>query len=333
MRTERPRIVVLDGATSTAHRPGCAVPPGEPAWDELAALGELVVYDRSTAEEALVRGAAADVVLTNKVRVGARELAAWPRLRLVSVLATGTNVIDHGACKERGVVVCNVPGYSTESVVAHVFSLLLELRLASAEHAQATPARWPACPDFSFTLRATRELAGSTFALVGVGTIGRRVGAVAHAFGMHVIAARQRSSASVELPFPLAWVELDEAFARADVLSLHCPLTETTRELVNARRLALMRPSALLINTARGPLIDEGALEAALRSGALGGAGLDVLSVEPPPADHPLLRAPRCLVTPHIAWATQEARGRLLAASAKNVAAFLAGAPVNAVLG
>jgi glycerate dehydrogenase len=328
-----PRCVVLDGATLTPHVPGTAAPPDEPTWEGLEALVALVVHERTAPELTLERAAEAELVLTNKVVLDRARLGALGRLRYIGVLATGTNVVDLEAARTAGIVVTNVPGYASESVVEHVFGLVFELSLRVAEHAHAVrEGGWTRAPDFCFRVGTTRELCGQTLGIVGMGMIGRRVAAVGQALGMRVLAAQQASMHEAKyFGLPVEWVPLDELFARADVLSLHCPLSPDTERLVDARRLGLMKPSALLINTGRGGLVDEAALSEALRAGRLAGAGLDVLSTEPPRSDHPLVGAPNCLVTPHIAWATTAARTRLMAAATQNVRAFLEGRPVNVV--
>jgi len=329
----RPLCVVLDGFSLTPHVPGTPAPPDEPSWNDLGALVELVVYERTAPELVLGRASEAELVLTNKAVLDSATLGALGRLRYVGVLATGTNIVDLEAARSAGVVVTNVPGYASESVVEHVFGLILELSLRIAEHARAVrDGRWARAPDFCFRLGTTRELSGQSLGVVGMGTIGSRVAAVGHALGMRVLAAQQASMhESKYRGLPVRWLPLDELFARADVLSLHCPLCPETERLVDARRLALMKPSALLINTGRGGLVDEAALSEALRARRLAGAGLDVLSAEPPSADHPLVHAPNCLVTPHVAWATTAARTRLMAAVTQNVRAFLEGRPDNVV--
>lgn len=318
----RPRIVALDGATLN---------PGDNPWDEVAALGDLAVYDRTPAEAVVERAAGADIVLTNKTPLSAAALGRLPRLRYVSVLATGFNIVDVAAARARGVPVSNVPEYGTRSVAQLVFALILELCHHVGLHDRAVrDGEWAARGDFSFWKTPLVELAGKTMAIVGFGRIGRAVGELAHAFGMPVIAV---DPAPGEPPGwrPFSWCGVDEAFRRADALSLNCSLTPQNEGLVNARRLALMKPSALLVNAARGGLVVEADLAAALAAGRPAGAALDVVSSEPIAPDNPLLATPSCILTPHIAWATREARARLMAATAANLRAFLAGSPINVV--
>lgn len=320
----RPRLVVLDGHTCN---------PGDLSWQPLENLGDLVVHARTGPAELAGRLAGADVVLTNKTRLDAAALAAAAGLRGIAVLATGYDVVDVQAARRLGIPVCNVPEYGTASVAQAVFALLLELCLHTGAHAEAVrQGRWSRCPDFCFWDGSLTELAGRCLGVVGLGRIGRAVARIGSAFGMEVIACgRGAPAAGAAPPDDIPLVDLDSLLAASDVVSLHCPLTEQTRGLINAARIAHMKPGALLINTGRGALIEEADLAAALRSGRLGGAGLDVLTVEPPAADHPLLQAPNCLITPHIAWATRQARERLIAVSAANVAALLAGAPQHRV--
>ncbi len=314
------RIVVLDGHS---------LDPGDLGWEALSALGELTVYPRSADVEVVPRAADAPIVLTNKTRLGESQLSSLPALRYVGVLATGFDVVDVRAAAARHVIVTNVPAYGTESVAQATFALLLELCNHVGLHAEAAQrGRWSGQPDFSYRERPLRELAGSTFGIIGHGRIGRAVARIARGFSMRVLVTPSRTATTdsdVEV------VPLEQLLARADVVSLHCPLTPDTTRLMDARRLALMKRDALLLNTARGGLIDEAALRVALERGELSGAGLDVLSVEPPAADHPLLSAPRCLVTPHLAWATLESRLRLRDVAVDNVRAFLAGTPRNVV--
>lgn len=317
------KIVVLDGHTLN---------PGDNPWDELAALGDLTVHVRSAADEVVPRALGAEVVLTNKTHLDAAALAALPGLRFVGVLATGYNVVDVAAARAHGITVSNVPEYGTDFVAQHVFALLLELANAVGEHDAAVHAgEWQRCPDFSFWTRPLLELAGLTMGIVGYGRIGRRVGDIARALGMRVLA-----SARPGRPLPPAtetetWCGLDELFATSDVVTLHCPLTADNERFVNAQVLGRMKRSAFLINAARGQLVDEAALADALAAGTIAGAGLDVVSAEPIDADNPLLRAPNCVITPHVAWASLAARRRLMATTVANVRAFLAGSPVNVV--
>ncbi len=312
---ERPRLVVLDGHTTN---------PGDLSWGPLEALGELIVHARSSPEQLAARLAGADVVLTNKTRLSAELLEQTPGLRGIAVLATGHDVVDGAAARRLGIPVCNVPEYGTASVAQAVFALLLELTNHTGSLAAGVrDGRWSACPDFCYWDQPLLELAGLRFGVVGHGRIGAAVARIARAFGMEVLSHRRS-------PGP-GDVDLDTLLATCDVVSLHCPLTPQTLGLLSAERLARMKPGAFLINTGRGPLIDEPALAEALTSGHLGGAGLDVLSVEPPPAEQPLLSAPNCLITPHVAWASRAARVRLIAATAANVEALLRGEPIHVV--
>lgn len=315
------QIVVLDG-----H----ALNPGDLSWGGLQALGPCEVHARTPPDQVVARAAGAGAVLTNKALLTREVLAALPRLRYVGVLATGYDVVDVAAARERGVVVTNVPAYSTPSVAQAAFALLLELSNGVGDHARGVRAgRWSASPDFCYWDHPQVELAGLTLGLVGLGSIGRAVARIGQAFGMTVLAHTRTAAAGAAAGVEL--LGLDELFARADVLSLHCPLTPDTQGLVSRERLARMKPTAYLLNTARGALVDETALAEALNAGRLAGAGLDVLSVEPPPAANPLLSARNCLVTPHVAWATRAARERLLRTAVENLGAFLGGRPRNVV--
>ncbi len=335
----KPNIVVLDGYTLAPSDPdsGHSSPTSSPTppldWGLIEALGPTTVYDRSTEQQAAHRAADAPIVLTNKTPLSAPTIASLPQLRYIGVLATGVNVVDLDAARQHQVVVTNIPGYGTDSVAQHVFALMLELVGHIGAHNQAVHAgQWTRCADFSFTVAPITELAGKTMGIVGLGAIGRRVAQIAHALGMRVAAAHQSSMSRVRLPgIEIQWLPLDDLVAAADVITLHCPLTPQTHHLVNARLLARVKPTAILINTGRGPLIDEQALADALTQHRIAGAGLDVLSHEPPPPDNPLLTAPRCVITPHIAWASVEARQRLMGLAAKNIQAFLSGKPINVV--
>jgi glycerate dehydrogenase len=303
-------------------------------WGELRALGELAVYPRTPAADVVERCRGALAVLTNKVVLGADVMAVLPELRYVGVTATGTNIVDLAAARARGVAVTNVPGYGTDAVAEHVFALLLELLRGVAAHSAAVKAgAWASSPDFCFFLQPLSGLAGKTLVVIGSGAIGGAVARIAEAFDMRVLRAAVPGAPARA---GQARVQLDEALPAADVVTLHCPLTDATRGLVGARFLAALKPGAILINTSRGPLVDEAALREALASGRLGGAGLDVLATEPPPSDHPLLDAGapwarRVVVTPHIAWGTIEARRRLAAIVVKNLRAFLDGRAENRV--
>lgn len=317
----RPRLVVLDGHTSN---------PGDLSWQPLERLGALTVHARTPAPLVAERIAEADVVLTNKTRLGAADLAAAPQLRGLCMLATGHDVVDGAAAAALGIPLCNVPEYGTTSVAQAVFALLLELTNRTGHHAALVrQGRWSAGPDFCFWEGRLTELAGLRFGVVGLGRIGMAVASIARAFGMEVLAHRR---GPIELE-GVRGVDLETLLRSSDVVSLHCPLTPETRGLIDAGRIALMRPGALLINTGRGPLLQEADVAAALAEGRLGGAGLDVLSLEPPDPANPLLQAPNCVITPHIAWATVAARERLLRAAADNVAAILAGTPRHVVNG
>lgn len=314
------QIVVLDGYTLVAEDLG---------WEGLQALGSCAIYDRSADSEIVERATSADAVLINKVVLTADSINQLPRLKYIGINATGTNNVDLAAAKSRGIVVTNVPSYATRSVAQTVFAHLLNLTQRVGDHALAVrEGRWTASPDFCFWDTPQIELAGLTMGIVGFGAIGREVAKIADAFGMKVLAT---SRSPVQRPSYVSMVDIDIMFRIADVVTLHCPLTPETHELVNRKRLSKMKRTAFLINTGRGPLIDEQALADALAAKQLAGAGLDVLSVEPPPADHPLLSAPNCFITPHYGWATHSARARLLQAVVDNLAAFQAGAPTNVV--
>lgn len=316
------KIVVLDGY---------GMNPGDLSWSEIEALGSLTVYPRTAPADVLARAAGADAVLTNKTVLDGATLRALPGLKYVGVLATGYNVVDIDTARELGIVVTNIPAYSTASVAQMVFAHLLAVT-NRVEHYTADnhAGRWTACPDFCYWDESVTELAGKTFGIVGFGNIGSAVARIALAFGMRVLAFTSKAADALPEGVEKA-ADMRELFSRSDVLSLHCPLTADTRRLVCADTLALMKPSAILINTGRGPLVDEAALAAALNAGKLRAAGVDVLSSEPPAADNPLLSARNCYITPHIAWASTEARRRLMAITASNLRAFLAGSPVNNV--
>lgn len=316
------KIVILDAHTTN---------PGDLDWSPLEAIGSLTVYDRTAAASLRERAAGAEAVLSNKTVLDAATLAALPDLRYVGLLSTGTNVIDLAAAASRGITVTNVPGYSTPGVAQAVFALLLELTNRTGHHSEEVRSgRWTASPDFCWWDGDLIELEGLTLGIVGYGAIGRRVAAIGRAFGMQVLAtSRSRQPGSGE--DGVSFTSLDDLFSGADVVSLHCPLTPDTDGLVNADRLARMKPTAYLINTARGGLVVEADLADALNSHRLAGAGVDVLSQEPPPAGNPLLTAANCVISPHIAWATRNARRRLIDEVAANMRAFLEGQPRNVV--
>ena len=314
------KIVILDAYAAN---------PGDLSWDEFAALGDLTVYDRTAQEDAAARIGDAEVVFINKVRLTDDIFAACPNLKLVSILATGYNIVDLAAAKRRGITVCNVPGYSTRAVVQMTFALLLEICQQVGLHSGAVhTGRWQTCPDFCFWDRPLIELDGKTMGIVGYGAIGSAVGTVAQALGMKLLVTARH-----ERPVPegARFVSLPELLAQSDVVSLHCPQTAENARLIDAGALAQMKDGAILLNTARGGLLDEQAVADALRSGKLLAAGMDVVSAEPIRADNPLLTAPNCFLTPHIAWAPLETRRRLQAISAENLRAFLAGKPQNVV--
>ena len=331
------RIVVLDGYTLTRAVPGESCPKGEPAWGPVQALGDLTVYDRTAADQIIARAKNASVLLTNKTPLTAETIGQLPELKYIGVLATGVNVVDLDAAKRAGVVVTNVPGYSGDAVAQHVFALLLALTNRVAEHDREVHAGgggdsggggWVNCPDFSFTLGPITELAGKTLGIVGAGDIGRRIARIGEAFGMNILI---HSRTERDMGVPAEWVGIDDLFTQSDVITLHAPLTDQTHHLVNADRLGLMKRSAFLVNTGRGPLLDEQAVADALASGQIAGAAVDVLTTEPPAADNPLLTAPNCLITPHNAWAAVEPRHRLMRIAADNLQAFQNGKPVNVV--
>lgn len=314
------KIVILDAYAAN---------PGDLSWDEFAALGELTVYDRTAQEDAAARIGDAEVVFINKVRLTDEIFAACPNLKLVSILATGYNIVDLAAAKRRGITVCNVPGYSTRAVVQMTFALLLEICQQVGLHSGAVyTGRWQTCPDFCFWDRPLIELDGKTMGIVGYGAIGSAVGTVAQALGMKLLVTARHEK---PVPEGARFVSLPELLAQSDVVSLHCPQTAENARMINAGALAQMKDGAILLNTARGGLLDEQAVADALRSGKLLAAGMDVVSAEPIRADNPLLTAPNCFLTPHIAWAPLETRRRLQAISAENLRAFLAGKPQNVV--
>lgn len=315
------KIVVLDGFAANT---------GDLPWSALKALGECTVYDRTKPEEVVDRCKDADAVLTNKVAFNRDKIEVLPQLKYIGVLATGFNIIDIKAAAERNIVVTNIPAYSTHSVAQMVFAHILNIAQRVGMHAEEVrKGHWTSNPDFCFWCTPQIELEGKKIGIVGLGHIGQAVARIALAFGMEVLA--YTSKAASELPAGIKKAELEEIFRTCDIVTFHCPLTDETRHLANAERLALMKPTAMIINTSRGPIIDEQALADALNNKKIYAAGVDVLSKEPPLADNPLLTARNCFITPHIAWATFEARERLNDIAADNIKAFLAGKPVNVV--
>jgi glycerate dehydrogenase len=314
------KIVVLDGYTLN---------PGDLSWDALRALGEVAVFDRTPPEQVAARSADAEIIVTNKALLPREVIAALPKLRFIAVTATGFNIVDAAAAKERGIPVSNVPLYGTRAVAQFTIALLLELCHYVGAHADSVRAGdWVKSADWCYARYPLLELDGLTFGIVGWGRIGQATAAIARAMGMKIIAASRSPKPPAD---GVEFVSLEDVFRRADVVSLHCPLTPETKHLVNAERLALMKPTAFLLNTSRGPLLDEAAVATALNTGRLAAAGLDVLSTEPPKADNPLLTARNCLITPHQAWAAKAARARLMDTTVANVRAFLAGRPENVV--
>lgn len=318
---DKKNIVVLDGYTLN---------PGDMSWDALKELGNCTIYDRTATTDVVERCKDADIVLTNKVPMREVEMSQLPRLRYIGVLATGYNIVDTVAAAARGIVVTNIPAYSTNSVAQMVFAHLLNIVNATQQHTDSVRSGdWCRCADFSYMLSPQTELAGKTLGIVGLGNIGRAVAKIADAFGMRVIA---RTSKQVdELPAYITPMPMEQILAESDVLTLHCPLTADTQHLINTDTLALMKKGAILINTGRGPLIDESAVADALNNGHLRAAGFDVLAVEPASSENPLLTARNAFFTPHIAWATYEARVRLMDIMVNNIVAFLSGNVVNKV--
>lgn len=315
-------IVILDGY---------ALNPGDLSWSALEKLGTLTVYDRTAADQVVERASEASIVLTNKVAINAAQLQQLPLLKHIGVIATGYNIIDTQAAKNQGISVSNIPNYSTPSVVQLTFALLLELCQHVQRHSDAAKeGKWARSLDFSFRDYPLIELSGKTLGIIGFGSIGQAVADVATAFGMNIIgSSRRQTDQSHRKNFK--WTSIPELLRTADVVSIHCPLTPETKGLINKESLATMKDSAFLINTARGPIIIEEDLAQALNSNVIAGAGIDVLSVEPPAPDNPLFSAKNCLVTPHIAWASFEARSRLMTIAENNIRSFIAGQPINIV--
>lgn len=321
---EKTNIVILDGYT---------INPGDNPWDSVQSLGNCTIYDRTPNELKLERARDAEIILLSKVMLDKAALDALPKLRYISMLATGYNNVDVACAGARGIPVSNIPAYSTESVAQTTFALLLELAIHVGLHdASVKAGDWVNCPDHSYWRTPLLELNGLTLGIVGYGTIGKAVAKLGTAFGMKIIAYTPRIPQDSDIA-GVCFVSLDELFATADVVTLHCPQTVDNNGFVNAGLLGLMKSSAFLLNLARGGLVNEADLAGALKSGQIAGAGLDVVAHEPMLVDNPLLTAPNCIFTPHIAWATVAARKRLMAIAAANVAAFIDGNPINAVNG
>lgn len=318
------KIVVLDGFTLN---------PGDLSWQPLQSLGDLTVHDRTPADQIVARAKDAPIIFTNKVPLTAETLAQLPNLRYIGVLATGYNVVDINAAAQRGVTVTNIPTYGTLSVAQHAMGLLLELTRQTGLHSRAVAkGQWSQSKDFCFSLAPMFELNDKTLGVLGLGRIGLAFAKIAQAMEMNIIAASLSGKTDRDTQgVNITWVSMDELFTQADVLSLHCPLSPRTEKIINAQRLAQMKQSAYIINTARGQLIDNHALADALNESRIAGAGLDVLDTEPPAPDNPLIGARNCVITPHLAWYARESRQRLMGIAASNLQAFLQGKPVNIV--
>ena len=323
MEYRKMNIVIVDGYTLN---------PGDLSWAGLEELGTVEIHDRSTTKELLGRSANADIILTNKAPISRDTIGKLPNLKFIGVTATGYNIVDTEAASERGIPVANVPAYGSTSVAQMTFAHILNLTQRVGHYAHEVDAqRWHECRDFCFWDYPLLELDGMTLGIVGYGSIGKQVAKIARAFGMDILANSPSLQPGTELEPCIRAVGMDELFQKSDIVSLHCPLTEATHHLVNGKTLSLMKATAFLINTSRGQLIDEVALCAALEDGKIAGAGLDVLSSEPPVQDNPLIDSQNCFITPHISWATTAARARLLEICVENVKAFLDGNPVNVV--
>jgi len=307
-----------------------SINPGDLSWDGLKALGEFVEYERSTPDEVVERAKDADVVLTNKVAIREKEMSRLPRLKYIGVMATGYNTIDLEAARKRGIIVTNIPAYSTDSVAQMTFAQILNITNRVDHYAVLNrQGKWSSNPDFCYWDNQLHEIAGKTLGIIGLGNIGMKVAAIAKCFGMDVFAYTSKNSA--DLPAGIQKTTLEGLFAVSDILSLHCPLTPETREIINRESIGMMKPGAIVINTGRGPLVNEQDVADALASGQLGGYGADVMCEEPPRADNPLLCQPNAFITPHVAWATIAARRRLVDICVENVKAFIEGHPIHVV--
>lgn len=316
------KIVVLDGYTLN---------PGDLSWDELKSLGECTIYDRTTPDDVVTRSKDAEIILTNKTAITAGDMASLPHLKYIGVLATGYNVVDISAAKEHRIIVTNIPAYSTASVGQMVFAHILNIAQQVQHHSEEVhKGRWVSNPDFCFWDTPLIELSKKKIGIVGLGQTGSSAARIALGFGMKVCAYTSKSS--LQLPPEIQKMELNQLFKECDIVSLHCPLTKESQGMIHAERLSLMKPTAILINTGRGGLINEKDLADALNKGIIYAAGLDVLSTEPPLANNPLLTAKNCYITPHIAWATFSARQRLINILIENIKAYQSGKPVNNVI-
>lgn len=316
------KIVVLDGYTEN---------PGDLSWDGLAALGELTVYDRTNSDEIIERIGNAEIVYTNKTPITENTLENCQNVRFIGVLATGYNVVDVNAAKKRNIPVCNIPTYGTDAVAQFTFALLLEVCHHVGAHSESVKAgQWENCQDFCYWNYPLIELAGKTMGIIGYGRIGQAVGRIAQSFGMKVLAYDENQDKALENE-SMKYGSLDELYGNADIVSLHCPLFPSTDKMINAESIPKMKDGVILINTSRGGLINESDLAAALRSGKIAVAAVDVVSAEPIHGDNPLLKVPNCIITPHIAWAPKESRERLLNIAVENLRRFLEGNPTNVV--
>lgn len=315
------KITVLDGYTLN---------PGDLCWDDFETLGELTVYMHTPKDEVLEHAKDSEILITNKVMLDSEIIGKLPKLKYIGVIATGYNVVDPEAARERGVTVTNIPAYSTMSVAQHVFALLLAVTDRPEHYAmEVREGKWSKCRDFCYWNTPLVELAGKKFGIIGMGNIGMAVAKIALAFGMDVMAYSSKDQ--VSLPDGVTKASLDDLYRECDVISLHCPLTDSTRHMINKESISKMKNGVILINTGRGPLVDEKDVAQALEDGKIGAFCADVLSTEPPSSDNPLLSAPNSFITPHIAWATKEARMRLMEIAVNNLKQFLAGTPVNVV--